>query len=196
MTCIKESWTDHAAVIVASLNGTTASDREGSLLSVDAAMRRWAEMTKKLREKQGEISFIGNGASAGMASHYAADILKHGLVRTRVYTDMALLTATSNDISYEAAFAVPLEFCMRRGDMLVAISSSGASPNIIAAAKAAGKIGNIVTLSAFHENNPLRKMGDINFYVPVSKYGLAETCHAAILHYWTDLTVAGVRDQS
>ena len=196
MPCGARGWAGYAGDIASLLLRVRATDSGGKELSVDAAVRRWADMAEELRGKKGEISFVGNGASAAMSIHCAADILKNGRVRTRVYTDPALLTATGNDVSYEASFAVPLALSMRHGDMLVAVSSSGASPNIIAAAKAGRPLGSIVTLSAFSVENPLRMLGDINFYVPTPVYGLAETCHAALLHYWTDFVVAGAREQS
>ena len=79
---------------------------------------------------------------------------------------------------------------MCTGDMLVAISSSGQSQNIIRAVEEANKLGGFtVTLSAMKRENTLRSMGMINFYIPADTYGMAETCHAAILHYWIDQTI-------
>jgi D-sedoheptulose 7-phosphate isomerase len=76
---------------------------------------------------------------------------------------------------------------MRRGDVLVAVSSSGESPNILRAAEESHRLGGaVVTLSAMDPDNTLRKMGSLNFYVPASTYGMAESCHAAILHHWID----------
>jgi D-sedoheptulose 7-phosphate isomerase len=75
--------------------------------------------------------------------------------------------------------------------MLVAISSSGRSPNILRAAREAANLGGlVVTLSAMKPDNPLRSLGAINFYVPSDSYGLAETSHTAILHFWVDQIVA------
>lgn len=74
------------------------------------------------------------------------------------------------------------------GDMLVAISSSGNSPNVLSGAETARKLGGaVITLSAMKEENALRKLGVLNFYIPGQTYGLAETGHAAILHFWMDL---------
>jgi D-sedoheptulose 7-phosphate isomerase len=72
--------------------------------------------------------------------------------------------------------------------MLVAISSSGRSPNILAAVDAAEELGlTVVTLSAKDAENPLRRRGHLNLYVAAETYGLAETSHAAALHWWMDL---------
>ena len=131
---------------------------------------------------------VGNGASASIASHFAADLAKNGGLHTEVFSDLSLITAISNDIGYEYVFSEPLKRRGRRGDMLIAISSSGKSPNILRAAKEAEMLQmKCVTLSAMSPGNPLRKIGTLNAYIPADCYGHAETCHAAILHYWMDL---------
>jgi D-sedoheptulose 7-phosphate isomerase len=108
-------------------------------------------------------------------------------VQTEVFTDVALLTAVANDLGYEQVFAEPLRNRCRRGDMLVAISSSGESPNVLAAAHAAvGMLATVVTLTAMRADNRLRRMGALNFYVPAKRYGPAESCHAVMLHHWMD----------
>ena len=71
--------------------------------------------------------FVGNGASAMMASHMAADASKNGGFRAMAFNDQALMTAVSNDICYEQSFAMPLKRFANPGDMLVTISSSGNS---------------------------------------------------------------------
>lgn len=76
------------------------------------------------------------------------------------------------------------------GDILVAISSSGKSINILNAVQTTKKLGGrVITLSAMSADNPLRKAGELNFYIPAQSYGMAETCHAALLHYWIDRTI-------
>ena len=76
-----------------------------------------------------------------MASHFSADLAKNGNLHTQVFSDLSLITAISNDISYEQVFAVPLAKWAQKGDMLVAISSSGGSPNVLAGAKVATERG-------------------------------------------------------
>jgi D-sedoheptulose 7-phosphate isomerase len=74
--------------------------------------------------------------------------------------------------------------------MVVAISSSGRSANILQAVQTTRKTGGkVITLSAMQRDNPLHNLGDLNFYIPAPSYGMAETCHAAILHYWIDRTI-------
>lgn len=159
-----------------------------ALISADQGFQWWAAMTAKIRQSRGTIFLIGNGASASMASHTAADLAKNAGVRTEVFSDLSLLTAVANDISYREVFAEPLRRRMEPGDMLVAISSSGQSPNVLRAAEEARRLGGtVVTLSAMKASNPLRRHGDLNFYLTAPTYGLAETGHAAVLHHWVDL---------
>lgn len=121
-----------------------------------------------------------------MANHFAADIANNGHVRTAVFTDLSLITAVANDVNYEFVFSWPLRWRMSEGDMPEAINSSGNSPNVLAGCDVAALLGGFtVTLSAMKPDNAPRSSGNLNFYVPAETYGAAETCHAAILHYWT-----------
>lgn len=130
---------------------------------------------------------IGNGASASMASHISADLAKNALVHTQVFSDLSLITAMANDINYDSVYSEPLRSRGNPGDMLIAISSSGRSQNILnAVITANGLRMTVVTLSAMDADNQLRGKGDLNVYVPAMTYGHAETCHAATLHAWMD----------
>jgi len=161
---------------------------DGTEYSADEGFRIWKDLTIEVKDKECSIYLIGNGASASMASHFAADLAKNAHLHTEVFTDISLITAISNDVGYEWVFAEPLQHRAKKGDMLVAISSSGASRNILSATEVAQEIGlKIVTLSAMSPKNPLRTSGHLNIYVPAETYGYAETCHAAILHHWMDM---------
>lgn len=161
------------------------------VLPQETGIRTWCTMAENLRKRAGCLYLIGNGASASMSSHFAADLNKNAKIRTQVFTDAALLTAVANDISFEQVFAEPLNRMAESRDMLLTISSSGNSPNILAAiAVARKKHMSIVTLSGMNADNASRKLGDLNFYVNDMTYGMVETVHSALLHYWTDLMVA------
>jgi len=161
---------------------------DGVELSTFEGFRIWQKLTIDVREKMRAIYLIGNGASASMASHFAADLTKNAHLHTEVFSDLSLITAISNDMGYEWVFAEPLRRRAKRGDMLVTISSSGCSKNILCAVETAQKRGlKIVTLSAMSPQNPLRSKGLLNAFVPAETYGYAETCHAAILHHWMDM---------
>ena len=138
------------------------------------------------------VYFIGNGGSAGIASHMAADFMKNGGFKAMCFNDPALLTCLGNDLGYENVFSEPVRRFAQAGDLLFAISSSGRSSNIINAAMQANVSGMVVvTLSGFDRDNPLRKLGTINFYVPSHAYGVVEISHLAICHEILDRVNAG-----
>lgn len=180
-------WSVKVGDIAHALRALSVRDAQGRPLLHEEAFRRWHDLVLDLRQADRTVYLIGNGASASMASHMAADLAKNAMVNTQVLTDGALITAMANDFSYEDVFAEPLAQRMRPGDMLVAISSSGNSSNVVKACNVAKSIkGNVVTLSAMGAGNRLRSLGELNFWVPADTYGLAETCHAALLHFWMD----------
>jgi D-sedoheptulose 7-phosphate isomerase len=122
-----------------------------------------------------------------MASHFAADACKNGGLRAQAFNDGPLLTCTANDVAFEEVFALPLERFARSGDMLITISSSGGSPNIVRALERARKMQlRIVTVSGKGADNPSRAFGDVNVYMPSARYGWVESGHHVVLHYWLD----------
>jgi D-sedoheptulose 7-phosphate isomerase len=185
-----KNWGANVSELKACLGSLSVWDDAGETMDPDLGFSRLREATLRSRKAGNIIYLIGNGASAAMASHISADLAKNAYLHTSVFTDLSLLTALANDLCYEEVFAEPLRRYLKKGDMLVAISSSGRSANIIRAAREASNLGGIVvTLSAMKPDNPLRTLGTYNFYVPADTYGLAETSHAAILHFWVDLMV-------
>ncbi len=183
-----KNWGENVEQISRLLLMLSIRNISGTQLEIDEGFKRWRDMTIKLRSQAGTVYLIGNGASASMASHFAADLSKNARVHTQVFSDLSLITAIANDLGYENVYAEPLKCRMKKNDLLVAISSSGNSPNIIRAIdQARQQQGKVVTLSAMDEDNTLRGLGDLNFYVPAQTYGPAESCHATILHYWMDL---------
>ena len=126
---------------------------------------------------------IGNGGSAGIAGHMAIDFAKNGGVRAITFNDASSLTCLGNDMGYDQVFAQQIKMQGLSGDVLIAISSSGKSPNILRGVEAASAIGcTVITLSGFTPDNPLRRAGALNFYVPAQIYGFVETGHQTILH--------------
>jgi D-sedoheptulose 7-phosphate isomerase len=173
------------------LLGLQVSGLRGSKLSIDEGFEDLREITEGTRKRHKTIFLIGNGASASMASHIAADLCKNGSLSTEVFTDLSLITAVANDLGSDRMYSVPLERRGTPGDVLVAISSSGRSPNILNAVAAARKLKmKVISFSAMSPENPLRYAGDINFYVATPTYGYAESAHSTLLHFWVDM-VAG-----
>ena len=138
-----------------------------------------------------QVFFIGNGGSAGIATHMTADFLKNGGIRTISMLQPATITCIGNDYGYEFIFSKQLEIMAEPGDLLVAISSSGNSPNIVNAAKTAREKGcQVMTFTGFKPDNKLRQLGDINVYVPSMSYGYVESIHNMILQQVVDDIVA------
>lgn len=164
----------------------------GEEKSADEGLAAWCDLTGKVKAKNATMFFAGNGASAMMASHMAADASKNGGFRSQAFNDAALMTAIGNDVSYDEVFALPLRRFADPGDVLVTISSSGNSPNIIRAIETAREIGlTVVTISGMGADNRSRALGDLNFYVPADTYGIAEASHQVLLHGWLDRFMDG-----
>jgi D-sedoheptulose 7-phosphate isomerase len=172
------------------LAATQATDGSGQALT-QAEAAGWAIAAARTAHAGGNtVMFIGNGGSAAIASHMANDFQKNGGMRSLAFNDGATLTCLGNDFGYPHVFEKQIEMHARPGDLLVAISSSGRSPNIlngVAAARAAGAA--ILTLSGFDADNPLRLLGDVNFYVPSSHYGFVEAGHLTLLSAVLDLSM-------
>jgi D-sedoheptulose 7-phosphate isomerase len=182
-----DSWEGYVAAIGSGLARLAITDKRGQTLSAAEGFGRWVAITHEIQAQGRHIYLIGNGASAAMASHFAADACKNGGLRAQAFNDGALLTCTGNDLAFDQVFALPLERFARAGDMLVTISSSGASPNILLALERAREMQlQIVTLSGRGADNASRSFGDVNFYMPADRYGWIESGHHVVLHYWLD----------
>ena len=130
-----------------------------------------------------KIIFIGNGGSAAISSHMATDFWKTGGIRAVSFNDGAQLTCLGNDYGYRHVFEKPIAMFADAGDILIAISSSGRSENILLGVQAARLKGcAVITLSGYDCDNPLSFMGDLNFYVPSNSYGAVEVIHHSICH--------------
>ena len=140
------------------------------------------------RRKAGKIINIGNGGSAAIASHATTDLTKNAKIPALCFSDYSTITCLSNDYGYNNAYKEALILLAGTDDLLVAVSSSGKSENILNAVQKSRELGNyIITFSGFGKDNPLRKLGDINIYCPSSHYGMVELCHQIILHMVTDI---------
>ncbi len=172
-----------------------ATDADGKEVALDFAIEWSVGAARSVTDQGGKIMFVGNGGSAAIASHMATDYSKNGGLRAWAMNDASMLTCLANDYGYEHVFSKQIEFHGRPGDMLVAISSSGRSANILGAAKAARKLGcTVLTLSGFKPDNPLRKAGDMNVYLDSAAYGFVEVGHLALCHAILDYSMEWARD--
>lgn len=139
------------------------------------------------KERGSQVFFIGNGGSSAIASHMTADFMKNGGMNTYSLYDNSVTTCMGNDYGYEYIFAKPMEFLVKPGDLVVAISSSGNSKNILYALEVAReKKAEIITFTGFRRDNQAKRMGDLNVYVPCEQYGKVETIHNLILQQIVD----------
>tara|TARA_B110000003_G_C16652104_1_gene534637 strand:+ start:2406 stop:2948 length:543 start_codon:yes stop_codon:yes gene_type:complete len=128
-----------------------------------------------------KVIIVGNGGSAAMASHVSVDLTKNAGIRCINFNEADLLTCFANDYGYENWVSKAIEFYSDPGDLVILISSSGSSKNMINGSKTAKKLGlKLVTLSGFNPENNLRKLGDINLYVDSKGYNIVEMAH----HVW------------
>jgi D-sedoheptulose 7-phosphate isomerase len=172
------------------LRAAAATDAGGRDVAMDAAIEWAVEAARGTTANGCKLIFAGNGGSAAIASHMATDYSKNGGLRAWAMNDGSMLTCLANDFGYEHVFAKQIEFHGRPGDLLVAISSSGQSPNILAAVKAARAIGcTVLTLSGFAPDNPLRRLGDMNLYLESGVYGYVEIGHLVLCHAILDFSV-------
>jgi D-sedoheptulose 7-phosphate isomerase len=146
------------------------------------------DLCLEVKERDGKLMFAGNGASASIASHAAVDFTKQAKVRAMAFNDHNLITAFSNDYGYENWVAEAIRAYGKMGDAVVLISSSGKSPNIVNAARAANIAGlRAVTFSGFNSDNPLQESGDVNFWVDSKAYNIIEAVHGIWIFAVVDL---------
>jgi D-sedoheptulose 7-phosphate isomerase len=169
------------------LIGMVATGIGGLDLDLDSASDTAIEQVRNVVNTDGKVILVGNGGSAAVASHMHNDLCKAAQIRALVFTEQPLLTAYSNDDGYDMAFGTLTNLWVEAEDVVIAISSSGASENILRVCEVAKKArAFIITMSGFSETNPLRTTGEINFYVGSTHYGYVETAHAALGHHLTD----------
>jgi D-sedoheptulose 7-phosphate isomerase len=170
------------------LRSAEVTDRMSQKLPLDEGCEWVRKAAHETHDAGNKIIFIGNGGSAGIASHLAIDFSKNGGLRSLAFNDPSALTCLGNDLGYENVFAKQLDFHARPGDLLIAISSSGRSPNILGAVKMARtRDCKVATFSGFTDENELRSTGDVNFYVRSREYGFVEVAHLALCHAVLDI---------
>ena len=179
---------DYYNYLAKSLCRVSVTDEDGTGLGQGEAVSTIIGWARATHAGGCKLMFVGNGGSAGICSHLAIDFSKNGSLRAMAFNDPSALTCLGNDLGYENVFAKQIEFHGRAGDLLVAISSSGRSPNILNAVKAARAANcKIITFSGFTEDNELRSGGDVNFFVRSKEYGFVEVAHLALCHAVLDI---------
>ena len=131
------------------------------------------------KKKKSRVFIFGNGGSAAIASHVTVDLTKNIKIKAMNFNEASLITCFSNDYGYERWIEKSIEFYASKGDVVVLISSSGKSKNMLNACKVARrkKISKIITFTGDKKNNPLSKLGDINLWVDSNVYNHIENTH-------------------
>jgi len=184
----RTSFTSHAAEFSSIVTAGAFSDKDEGLLSRDEGIDCLISLLTNTRANGGTLYVIGNGGSAAVASHAVTDFFNIGGLRAMTLHDSSTLTCFSNDYGYEHAFSRRVARLLTKDDVLIAISSSGQSANILNACKSAtNQSASVITLSGFKTDNPLRSMGNLNYWLNTDDYGMAEIGHLFLLHYISDL---------
>ena len=161
--------------------------QQGQESSIDLAVNDIVQLLKQIQSSGNRIFLIGNGGSAAIAGHICTDLINVCKVSAQVLHDAPQLTCFCNDYGYSDGYSKQLEILARPKDLLIAISSSGESKNMInAVAVAQTKDMNIFTLTGFDGDNPLRKQGDWNYWLESQLYGQLEIGHLFLLHHICD----------
>ncbi len=184
MSSHEQSFTERAQQFQSLLNALHTTDARASSLTIDQGHQHALELLRATRKNRNHVFLVGNGGSAGVAAHATTDMSNLAKLRVMTLHEPALVTCLSNDFGYEQVFSKQLANFADPGDLLIAISSSGQSANILNAATAIQQAGGqLMTLSGFRANNPLRQQGDINYWLDSDDYGMVEIAHLFILHY-------------
>ena len=144
-----------------------------------------------------KIIIFGNGGSAAIASHFSVDLTKNAGFRCLNFNEYDLITCFSNDFGYDRWVEKAIDFYGDEGDLLIVISSSGSSKNMLNGVDAARNrnFECVITMSGFDKDNDLRKKGDINLWVDSKAYNFVENVHQVWLLSIVDLLI-GSREYS
>jgi D-sedoheptulose 7-phosphate isomerase len=157
------------------------------------ALERGLAMVRETVAGGGTLFFCGNGGSAADAQHIATEYIVRYMRDRRAYpavaltTDTSLLTAAANDMGFESVFARQVDALARPGDLLIIHSTSGNSPNVLAAAKAArAKSVRVLAFSA-RDGGALRELADHSIIIPTPRTDRAQELHLCIEHLICEL---------
>lgn len=180
-TLLQRSLQEHLEVIQALLQSNLNEiERAGALIRETLAQGR-------------KVLLCGNGGSAADAQHIAAELVGRYEVQRRAWpaialtTDTSALTALSNDYGYEDVFARQVEALASEGDLLLALSTSGASANVIKAAQTARRLGCRTIALTGGAGDPLASLCDLAVVVPSVRTSRIQEAHITIGHLWCEL---------
>ena len=155
------------------------------------------DLLLEVNKNNKKILIFGNGGSAAIASHFSVDLTKNARLRCLNFNEADLITCFANDYGFEHWVEKAIDFYGDDGDLLILISSSGQSENMLNGVKAArnANFKSVVTLSGFAKDNPLSQLGDINLWLDSRAYNFVESVHQIWLLTIVDLLI-GKREYS
>ena len=156
-----------------------------------------------VRDRGGTVFIAGNGGSTSTASHYVVDwMLGTGIVNPplpviALADNLSGVTATGNDLDFESIFSRPLSTLGKKGDLLVVVSASGNSPNLLSAVKQARSSGISIAAITGFDGGALKKIADVAVHVPtaIGDYGVAEDIHLMVGHMVKEALIEAVRNE-
>ena len=145
------------------------------------------KLIKSKQKDNNSIYLVGNGGSSSIASHVSVDLTKIG-IRSKTFNNSNIITCYANDYGHENWVKEAIKSYCDKKDLIILISSSGNSANMVTAARYCKKNNyDLITLTGFNNNNPLSKLGKINYFVNSKKYNFVEMVHHIILVSIVDL---------
>lgn len=165
----------------------TVFTKKEESLAEEVALDLMKKALQETKKGGGSVYIIGNGGSAATASHIHLELIKNLRIKASAFSDSNLTTSIGNDCSFDEIYKLPLEVMLHPQDLLIALSTSGKSSNILQAVQIARQKGcRVITLSGGLPENPLRQSGNLNIWVPSSDTSLVEITHFLLLHTLVD----------
>jgi D-sedoheptulose 7-phosphate isomerase len=155
----------------------------------DKALGKALEVIEIVIQRKGRVFVAGNGGSAAIATHLTCDFTKgthheaHPTLMTEsLSANPSMLTALANDFSFDQCFSLQIRMLAQKNDLVILISSSGNSPNIVKACEEAKNKGiQTIGLTGF-KGGKLKSMADVSIHVEMENYGVVEDCHQSVMH--------------
>ncbi len=163
------------------------TDANGNLMNEEIGVKNATNILKTSKEHSTSVFMIGNGGSAAVVSHILTDFINVAGLRASTLHESSLITCMANDYGYENVFSTSLDKIAKKDDILIAVSSSGLSMNVVNGVNTMKRLGGkVLTFSGFDKNNTLRQLGDLNVWLGDHQYGRVEIGHLFILHHLAD----------
>ena len=165
----------------------------GSLISIRDRIETFAEKASDALKGGNKILLMGNGGSAADCQHVAAEFIgrykkeRRGLPAIALTTDTSILTALSNDYSFDAVFSRQIESLADKGDIVVGISTSGESKNVIEGFKKAGELGCYTVGLLGRDGGSIGRIVDLSIVVRSSETPRIQECHSLMLHIFCEI---------